>query len=130
MPRWAKATLRQSARADRHRRGQRQFLRLLPFRAHRAGESCRTGRYGDGPGPEGRSARSQTAAALRFAVELVEKRGLLAASEVETLRGAGYADGEITEIVAAVALNIFTNYFNHITGTEIDFPVVRSTAAR
>jgi uncharacterized peroxidase-related enzyme len=70
---------------------------------------------------------ARTAAALKFAVEIVRKRGLLPASEVETLRGAGYSDGEITEIIAVVAINIFTNYFNHIAATEIDFPVVRST---
>ncbi len=73
---------------------------------------------------------AKTATALRFAVEVVRKRGLLPPSEVEALRAAGYSDGEIAEIVAAVALNIFTNYFNHIAGTEIDFPVVKTTAAR
>ncbi len=72
----------------------------------------------------------KTAAALRFAVKVVRERGLLSVSEVESLRPAGYSDGEIVEIVAAVALNIFTNYFNHIAGTEIDFPVVKTTAAR
>jgi len=72
----------------------------------------------------------RTTAALRFAVEVVRKRGLLPASEIVTLRTAGYSDGEVTEIVAAVALNIFTNYFNHLAGTEIDFPMVKATVAR
>ena len=71
----------------------------------------------------------KTAAALRFAAKVVRERGILPVSEVESLRAAGYSDGEIVEIVAAVALNIFTNYFNHIAGTEIDFPLVK-TAAR
>ena len=71
---------------------------------------------------------AKTATALRFAVKVVRERGLLAASEVDTLRSAGYTDGEVAEIIGAVALNIFTNYFNHIAGTEIDFPVVHSTA--
>ena len=75
------------------------------------------------------AADQKTAAALRFAVEIVRKRGLLPASEVEALRTAGFSDGEVTEIIAAVALNIFTNYFNHIAGTAIDFPVVKTTAA-
>ena len=30
------------------------------------------------------------------------------------LRQAGLTDGEIAEVVAGVALNIFTNYFNHV----------------
>ncbi len=77
----------------------------------------------------GEAADQKTAAALRFAVEIVRKRGLLPPSEVETLRTAGFSDGEVAEIISAVALNIFTNYFNHIAGTEIDFPVVKTTAA-
>lgn len=68
----------------------------------------------------------KAAAALQFAAAVVRKRGMLAPSEVETLRGVGYTDGEITEIIAVVAINVFTNYFNHIAATEIDFPVVRS----
>jgi alkylhydroperoxidase family enzyme len=50
--------------------------------------------------------------------------------EVETLRAAGVSDQEIVEVIAAVAVNIFTNYFNHIAGTEIDFPVVHSAELR
>ena len=46
-----------------------------------------------------------------------------------TICSRGFSDGEVVEIIAAVALNIFTNYFNHIAGTEIDFPVVKATAA-
>ena len=37
-------------------------------------------------------------------------------------RSAGYSDGEINGIVGNVALNIYTNYFNHGAETEIDFP--------
>ena len=77
----------------------------------------------------GEATDQQTAAALRFATEVVRKRCLLPPSEVEALRTAGYSDGEVAEIVAVVALNIFTNYFNHIAGAEIDFPVVKATAA-
>lgn len=73
---------------------------------------------------------AKTAAALHFATKLVRQRGMLPASEVEALRSAGYSDGEVAEIVAAVAINIFTNYFNHVAGTEIDFPVVHSSSIR
>jgi hypothetical protein len=34
------------------------------------------------------------------------------------------ARGEVVEILAHVALNTFTNYFNEAFKTEIDFPVV------
>jgi hypothetical protein len=32
------------------------------------------------------------------------------------------ADGAVAEVVAQVALNILTDYFNHIAGTPLDFP--------
>ena len=40
------------------------------------------------------------------------------------MRAAGFGDGEITEIIAHVGLNVFTNYFNRAVHTEIDFPIV------
>jgi hypothetical protein len=42
--------------------------------------------------------------------------------DIEVVRAAGFDDGTIAEVVAQVALNIFTNYFNHVAGTAIDFP--------
>jgi hypothetical protein len=36
----------------------------------------------------------------------------------------GFSDGEIVEIIGHVAVNIFTNYFNNINQTEVDFPKV------
>ena len=66
--------------------------------------------------------------ALQFARKIVTDRGMVADEEVERVRQAGYTDGEIGEIVANVALNIFTNYFNHVAGTETDFPVAPELA--
>ena len=37
-------------------------------------------------------------------------------------REAGYDDGAIAEVIAHVALNVFTNYFNLVADTDIDFP--------
>jgi hypothetical protein len=34
----------------------------------------------------------------------------------------------VVEIIATVVANVFTNYFNHVAGTVIDFPVVKSAA--
>ena len=67
--------------------------------------------------------------ALDFARKLVQDRGVIADADLERVRQAGYTDGEIGEIVANVALNIFTNYFNHVAGTEVDFPAAPSLAA-
>jgi uncharacterized peroxidase-related enzyme len=68
-------------------------------------------------------------AALVFARKVVQDRGLVADVDLENVRRAGYTDGEIGEIVANVALNIFTNYFNHVAGTELDFPAAPDLAA-
>lgn len=67
--------------------------------------------------------------ALDFARKLVRDRGIVADAELQRVRQAGYTDGEIVEIVANVALNIFTNYFNHVAGTEVDFPAAPILAA-
>jgi hypothetical protein len=41
------------------------------------------------------------------------------------MRNAGFDDGAIGEVVAHVALNVFTNYFNNVSRPVVDFPVVR-----
>ena len=43
-------------------------------------------------------------------------------SVFEAVRNAGFGDGEIAEMVAVVCLNLFTNYFNHVAQTDLDFP--------
>ncbi len=67
--------------------------------------------------------------ALGFARKIVQDRGIVTDADMEKVRQAGYSDGEIAEIVAHVAMNIFSNYFNHVAGTELDFPVPPSLKA-
>ncbi len=64
-------------------------------------------------------------AALRFARAVVARRGRVTDEEWAGVRMAGYGDGEITEIIATVAITMFSNYFNHVANTEIDFPVAK-----
>ena len=66
----------------------------------------------------------KTDAALQFAQKLVLQRGLATDRDLDAIRSNGFAESEITEIIAHVALNIFTNYFNYVAQTEVDFPVV------
>lgn len=72
----------------------------------------------------GESIDPKTDAALRFARVLVEKKGLVNDADVQSVRDAGYSEGEVGEIVGHVALNVLTNYFNNTANTEIDFPKV------
>lgn len=70
-----------------------------------------------------------TAAALRFALKLVEQRGQVGDADVAALRAAGFNDGQIVEILAHVALNLFTNYVNVAFAVPVDFPGVKLRAA-
>ncbi len=63
-------------------------------------------------------------AVLQLALALVEKSGWTTDEDLAAARKAGLGDGEITEIIANVALNIYTNYFNHVARTKVDFPEV------
>jgi uncharacterized peroxidase-related enzyme len=76
---------------------------------------------------ESRNGRGETekeTAALAFANRVLETRGQVTESDIETVRAAGYSDGDIAEILAHVALNVFTNYFNVAADVDIDFPKV------
>jgi len=72
----------------------------------------------------GRSGDAKTQAAITFALRLNETLGHIGDEDLEAVRAAGYDDGEIVEIVANVALNLFTNIFNHVAETSVDFPKV------
>ena len=81
----------------------------------------------DGEIAAARDARSESAkhaAALQFARAIVAKKGLATDADVQAVRSAGFTDGQIAEIIAHVALNIFTNYFNNTAGVEVDFPKI------
>lgn len=71
---------------------------------------------------------ARTDAALSFARAIVAHRGAVSDADIERVRNAGFRDGEIAEVVANVVLNIFTNYFNLVALTEIDFPKVALSA--
>ena len=35
---------------------------------------------------------------------------------------AGWSDTELTEVSVHIALNLFTNHFNHLVETDLDLP--------
>ncbi|MBK1838469.1 peroxidase-related enzyme [Azospirillum sp. YIM B02556] len=73
----------------------------------------------------GRSSDPKTAAALAFAVKLVENRAGVDAADVAALREVGFDDEAIVEILAHVALNLYTNYVNVALDVPVDFPGVK-----
>ncbi len=72
----------------------------------------------------GRSSDEHVAAALTFARRVLATRGAIDEADFAAVRTAGFSDGEIAEIIAHVALNVLTNYFNKATEVDIDFPIV------
>ena len=77
---------------------------------------------------EGRSSDPKVEAALRFVSRIVATRGQVSDEDLASVRRAEFSDEAIVELVAHTALNLFTNYFNHVADTEIDFPVVSTGA--
>lgn len=73
---------------------------------------------------QGGSGDAKAAAAVAFAKALNEHRGEVTTAEFDAVRAAGFSDGEIVEIIAAVALNVFTNLLGKSTLIPIDFPKV------
>ncbi len=72
----------------------------------------------------GKSENPRTAAMIKFCLAVLKTKGFVSDEELSTLRAAHFSDEQIVEIVATISLNMFTNYFNHVAGTDVDFPKV------
>jgi uncharacterized peroxidase-related enzyme len=72
---------------------------------------------------------SKTDAALQFARRVAAERGRVSDADLASLRGAGFDDAAVVEIVLNVALNVLTNYINNVARTDVDFPEVALKAA-
>lgn len=70
----------------------------------------------------GESQQPKDAAILKFAKKVVENRGHVSDQDVNDLKAKGVNDKELVEIVMLIIVNMFTNYFNLIADTKIDFP--------
>lgn len=66
----------------------------------------------------------QTRAALHFALKVVNERAQVSSADVQALRDVGFSDEAVVEILAHVALNLFTNYINVALEVPVDFPAV------
>src|SRR5436190_12550988 len=65
---------------------------------------------------------------LRFTRSVVLQRGEISDEDFQAMRKAEFTDAQIVEIVANIALNIFSNYFNSVAKTEVDFPLLQPGA--
>lgn len=71
---------------------------------------------------KGDSQDPKTKAILKFVKLVIEKKAHVTDQDVQTLKAAGVSDQELVEIVMVITINLFTNYFNIITNTVLDFP--------
>jgi len=72
----------------------------------------------------GQSSDPKTAAALAFALKVVEQRAQVSDADVANLQEVGFKDEQVVEILAHVALNLYTNYINVALDIPVDFPKV------
>jgi uncharacterized peroxidase-related enzyme len=86
-------------------------------------EAIGDSRRGESPDPK-------ESTALAFTRTVVVNRGRVTDEEVSKLRKAGFTEGDIVELIANISLTLFTNYFNHVAETEVDFPAVSELQAR
>jgi uncharacterized peroxidase-related enzyme len=77
-----------------------------------------------GSARRGDSLDSKSKAMLALAAEIISTQGNISDSALEEARSANLSEAEIVETVVIVAMNFLTNFFNHVAGTEIDFPKV------
>ncbi|MFK7820652.1 MAG: carboxymuconolactone decarboxylase family protein [Planctomycetaceae bacterium] len=63
-------------------------------------------------------------ALLNFVRQVIDKKGFVSDEELTAVRDAGYSDGQIAETIAFIGLATYSNLFNHVFDTPLDFPEV------
>jgi uncharacterized peroxidase-related enzyme len=60
---------------------------------------------------------------IDFTQAILDSKGNVTDRQLEAFRNAGFDDAAVIEVVGAIAVNEFTNTFNRLNRTEVDFPV-------
>jgi alkylhydroperoxidase family enzyme len=68
-------------------------------------------------------------ALVGFVRKLAQSSGTVSDEDYVAIKAAGYSDAQLVEISLAFATTVFTNVFNRINDTEIDFPAVAEAIA-
>lgn len=61
---------------------------------------------------------------ISFVRKLAQSSGTVSDEDFAAIKAAGYSDAQLVEISLAFATIVFTNVFNRINDTDIDFPAV------
>ncbi|TAK41507.1 MAG: carboxymuconolactone decarboxylase family protein [Betaproteobacteria bacterium] len=70
----------------------------------------------------GTIADSGLQALVRFVNVAIQPGGRISDDELNAIRGAGFNDAQITEVLMVLAQTVFTTLFNRANRTEVDFP--------
>jgi uncharacterized peroxidase-related enzyme len=57
-----------------------------------------------------------------FVTRVMDTQGHVKDADIKAVREAGYTDGQIAETIAYIGLATYSNLFNHVYDTELDFP--------
>ncbi len=71
---------------------------------------------------QGRATDPKRDALIRFVREIADRKGAASDESLQAFLAAGYQESQVPEVVLAVVQNVFTNYFNNLNRTEVDFP--------
>ena len=72
---------------------------------------------------KGTSRDPKRAAAIGFALKVIQSSGKITDEDFAAVRAAGFEEPQVLEIVALSMQFQFTNVINNVVGTPIDFPV-------
>ncbi len=75
---------------------------------------------------KGAASTPKASALVAFTQALLQPAARLTDEQLQALRAAGYSDAQITEIVLVIAQTVFTNLFNRVHQTPLDFPAAPS----
>lgn len=78
----------------------------------------------------GRASDPKVQAALTFAQTVVRERGHVSDDDLAAVRGAGWSDGEVVELVGHAITTTLTNYLHHVSDVPVDFPAVDFATTR
>src|SRR6201981_1926501 len=67
---------------------------------------------------------AKRAGVIRFVRKLAQSSGPVSDEDFAAIKAAGYSDAQLVDISLAFATTVFTNVFNRINDTEIDFLAV------
>lgn len=70
----------------------------------------------------GNIAQPRLAALVKFVNDTLQPQARVSDAQLATIRAAGFNDAQIAEIVQAIAQTVYTNLFNRVHQTALDFP--------